>query len=820
MGFGFIIPAVLIGLVAVLIPPLIHLLNRRRYDVVDWGAMQFLEVSETTRRRLFIEELILMLLRMTLIAILVLAIAGPWMEWSGSSGRSGGSPLGRSPRDVVLLLDGSGSMGLEVEEKDLKDRDGDGITTLRDKSLQWAEKFVEQLPAGSGIAVVQAGEAALPIIPTLISDKQTVLNLLKEKQRLPSIGGTADWPLAMRRAADVLQRSGRAQRDVVLVSDQQKHGWADERSLRDWEGFATWETSRIVSLKPNYWVAQLAPEKDNKDKKDDKPIPNWSLAHLQVSRALVTVNQEVTFNTAILLNGQSTDEPPHKLSLSVDGEHVRNLESPLRADKEKSEAAKGQLPITFNERFASPGTHLVTVTMTPDDPAKKNEANYKVKDRLALDNQRHLVIEVVRTIPVLIVDGDTQPKPMSRGSDVILDALVPEDDSHPVMLAQVITVEEFIKGTKNQLKERITPTRIPLGLKDIKDDEKEDLRPRVLILHNVPELNRDQDRAVQEFLRSGGGVWVCLGNRVNAKNYNEKLYRRGEGWLPAELDQIIGEEDEIDTAAKPDSSTFFHWALQLMREKGGFERAYSTRWWRVTVPDKVVDATVVARLNRNRDPWLVERRWQGGKVLLSTIPLDTSWRENFTGLLAYPVFVLRTVEDLADGRTTQFNLASGDALRWRFEGKDVPKGIQLKSPSSVQKEVKITDLEEDTHYRAEVLREPDAVTLVRPGMNEPGVWKMTWTEEKDAQEPRNQTAFYVVQPDDTEVDLTPMSKDDRTMVQKQVPFRFETEGERLIQDMDANQRSDLWFLFLLGLIAFLCLEVWMTRRIVKGRAID
>jgi hypothetical protein len=75
----FLNPWMLIGLLAVLIPPIIHLLNRRRYDVVDWGAMQFLQFSEVTRRRLFVEELLLMLLRMGLIAVLVLALAGPFL---------------------------------------------------------------------------------------------------------------------------------------------------------------------------------------------------------------------------------------------------------------------------------------------------------------------------------------------------------------------------------------------------------------------------------------------------------------------------------------------------------------------------------------------------------------------------------------------------------------------------------------------------------------------------------------------------------------------------------------------------------------------
>src|SRR5438105_9935049 len=106
MTLPFLFPMMLLGLAAVAIPILIHLLNRRRYNVVDWGAMQFLQISEASRRRILIEELLLMLLRMGLIAVLVLALASPFFD-STALGRIAGG----GDRDVVLIFDGSYSMG-------------------------------------------------------------------------------------------------------------------------------------------------------------------------------------------------------------------------------------------------------------------------------------------------------------------------------------------------------------------------------------------------------------------------------------------------------------------------------------------------------------------------------------------------------------------------------------------------------------------------------------------------------------------------------------------------------------------------------------
>src|SRR5579864_1610566 len=106
MFLPFLNALLLFGLIAVLIPPIIHLLTRKRFDVVDWAAMQFLQVSERTRRKIFLEELLLMLLRMGLIAIFVLALAAPFIT-SRQLAKWGG----RGNRDIVVIFDGSYSMG-------------------------------------------------------------------------------------------------------------------------------------------------------------------------------------------------------------------------------------------------------------------------------------------------------------------------------------------------------------------------------------------------------------------------------------------------------------------------------------------------------------------------------------------------------------------------------------------------------------------------------------------------------------------------------------------------------------------------------------
>ena len=71
MSVGFLAPAMLLGLAAIAIPVIVHLLSKRRYDVVDWGAMQFLELGKRMRRRVRLQDLLLMAVRMGLLGLLV-----------------------------------------------------------------------------------------------------------------------------------------------------------------------------------------------------------------------------------------------------------------------------------------------------------------------------------------------------------------------------------------------------------------------------------------------------------------------------------------------------------------------------------------------------------------------------------------------------------------------------------------------------------------------------------------------------------------------------------------------------------------------------
>ena len=109
-AFGFATPMLLGGLVLAGIPLLIHLLHKRRYIEVEFAAMRFLiEATRKRARRTRIEQLILLVLRTLVLALLVLAMARPHFETSE------GLLTADRPTHRIVVVDTSFSM--QVAEK-------------------------------------------------------------------------------------------------------------------------------------------------------------------------------------------------------------------------------------------------------------------------------------------------------------------------------------------------------------------------------------------------------------------------------------------------------------------------------------------------------------------------------------------------------------------------------------------------------------------------------------------------------------------------------------------------------------------------------
>jgi hypothetical protein len=729
VSFGFQNLVLLFGLAAVAIPVVIHLLNRRRYDVIDWGAMQFLQMSRTTRRRLRLEELLLLLLRMGLIAVLVLALAGPY---------AGGELLAafadRPPRDLVVIVDGSASMGREAST---------GATPFAN-AKEWVERLLDGLTTDDRMALIFARAQPEFLIPALTPDHAEVGNRLAY---LSPPGGSSDLPRALEEAQRILRSQGRpARQEIVLITDGQRWGWADPDTLPRWQ-----QAARLVSadaVAPRI-LAVHVPWRD-------QTRNNFSLAPIKTSRATVWSGQQVTFRTALRLEGFAEFQSPWRIRALVDGQPVQDLPLPAPGDLKK-----GEIGLEFRHRFATPGSQVVSILVDADLPSERRPPDYRLKDCLPADNRQDFALTVQDTMHVLLVDGTQETGPEST-TFFVKKALEqsPDPKRPPVVQARVVSHIDF----RPELLAASPAQR----------------RPRVVVLADVPRLSAVQNEAFGRFIEGGGGVLIALGPRVEADGYKDNPL------LPGRIEKTAQDAK----GASPDVRRMQHPALRVFAEEAGatLSQARLPRWYSVTPAGQ---ATVGARLE-NGDPLLLERTVGEGHVLLWTAPLDRSWGSNLPGILEYPVLIHELISYLADAGRIEQNVGPGHPLRYRPRADEpvpLPARLVLQPP-----------LGEAQLFHAR--RWPWIDEAARP----PGVYGLSID--------KGVTIHYVVQPDPREYDLTPCTDEDRQAVARIIPVEY---GDKLADLAEESAPQDLWWLFLVAVSLLLCIEVWMTRRMTAAQ---
>jgi hypothetical protein len=751
MTFGIQNWLMMMGMAGVAIPLIIHLLNRRRFDIVDWGAMQFLQVSEVTRRKVFIEELLLMLLRMGLIALLVLCMAAPFAASSVFETLGMGEN-----RDVVLVFDGSLPMSYT----------NDNNRSLQDKGVEWTRAFLDRLSPGDNVAVLQAREQVVSIVSPMTSDHKQIRKAL---DTLPGPNGVCDWPQAVEAAENVLRTSRRARREIILVGDQQKLGWADERAVHRWELLAGQLPEGASS--PRLWKVELEGPKTGE-------VPNWTVQPLRTGRARAST--VVDFVLSLQVQDQSYLKPEH-FSYQIDrpteptpakDQVVKEIPLPDR-DEQGSKAGNGTtLPISFRHTFAGPGSHLVTVTVQPEEAASR--------DRLPADNSQDYAV-MLSLVPVLLVDGLPPSPTKKRGADFLRVALAPLGDKTRLTRAKVVPLRDMVAALSSDVAEANT-------------------RPRVLVLCDVAVLSSDQASAIDTFVTAGGGVLVCHGPRCDSLAWNRDVYRGGDGFLPTSLEEAVGNEDQPiptdgltpDPAAHPASATFTHPALELFRNQatGGLGNARFPRWWKLARPEAASAGTaVVAAELTTHTPFLVEKKIGKGKVIQCAVPLENSWNTNLLEVLEFPILAHELIAYLAGSRGIDSNLVPGQPLVYQPLDDESRETATLQPPLGEP-----------------IVLQGEEGGFVHRSTNLPGVYRLTTS--------RNRLVYYVVQPDPRGAeDLAPRTPEENDKVGQLLHLSYTQDAGPVL----AGPARDMWWLLMIGVIGLLCGEVWMTRRIIKGR---
>lgn len=208
-ALSFLQPAYLFALFAVAVPIIIHLIHRRRAVRWRFAAMEFLLRSQRrVERRLRLKQILLLLLRCLLLALLAFIFAKPFLKKA-----RGTSPS--TPRAIVLILDDSFSMQYTPK----------GKQSLFQQAKARATKLIKNLRGEDQIALLHGSKTnRTPKLEQneLTFDKQSTINKLDQWK--VSYRET-DLERALKRAEAILRKLKGFQPQIVLVSDFARHAF-------------------------------------------------------------------------------------------------------------------------------------------------------------------------------------------------------------------------------------------------------------------------------------------------------------------------------------------------------------------------------------------------------------------------------------------------------------------------------------------------------------------------------------------------------------------------------------------------------------------
>ena len=228
----FLSPIMLGGLAALLAPIVLHLWQRRRVVQMPFGSLRFLKkVAARTSRLSRLENLLLLLLRCLIFALLLLAAAKPVLN-----ARAAKLFGGNAPRTIVLIIDNSASMSFRAGER----------THLETAKAQ-AAMIEADLKPGDRVAVLSANDHADLLIAEPTIDRAVAQRIVESVVQTQA---RSDFSPALREARKIAARAERGVRQVFLLTDNQEASWRfDPAAVFD----DTWRKAEIelVVVRPD-----------------------------------------------------------------------------------------------------------------------------------------------------------------------------------------------------------------------------------------------------------------------------------------------------------------------------------------------------------------------------------------------------------------------------------------------------------------------------------------------------------------------------------------------------------------------------------------
>jgi len=587
------------GALAVASPVIIHLLNKRRFKIVQWAAMDFLlAANKKNRRRVQLENFLILLLRCLAMLLLGLLLARPFLPNSLSELLQNTKKFER-----IIVLDDSVSMNASQVEGSPWQASLEGLKSL---TRQMSESRTDD-----SLTVMLTSRPEAPFMVSEPIDMETIESIMLEIDNLKSSDLPADYRGTFGYLDQYIRNASPGLNRVVYVmSDQRARDWVDGSAGEDLEAPAG-KLREISKLTAGSFLVDLSVANENNlavvAVRQERQLVAGSVSRMEVDIRNWGVQPardvEIEFRVG---QGQPQIESIPEIGAgetkTVVFQHIFNKSGGL--DR-----------ITYTSLLKSEST-----THQDDGDSDFEESPFGIQsqqwdsaieigltvktielDGLKEDSQYFYVGRVLNRIPVLLVDGD--PSTLAPRSETY--ALLPLANPDTGIAAEVITATELETA--------------PLS------------KYRVIFLCNVDQVSYDRIASLEQWVRDGGNLILMPGNRVQSVSYNDSFYREGKGLSPVSLVEIAGDPTrqssvtlEVDSQPHP----FLEKLVQI--DRGIFSRTNVFSWWISTLPENFDQTKTVVpmRLNDERNsPALVDHQFGKGRVVFMSMAADADWSD-------------------------------------------------------------------------------------------------------------------------------------------------------------------------------------------------
>lgn len=666
-------PFYLIGFSFLLVPILLHLVRQRGGGVVDWGAMALLEECVTAVRLKFAwTEVLLMVLRLSLITLLVLVFVDPGVTagagWDAKLALAGLLGVGLS--GVVLV-----AVGI-VRERSILLWSGVSVLTVgvglllflggkeEESSLGAGEKVLVLLPDQSRSLRISVRGRSL--FETLKQEGRSILEEAAAGQifLVPDVREARGWKLGNRtasleawerlevtdvpfRAMDALTgasvlllKAGVREAEFYLLSDDRLQ---PERQKVGVDGLD------LGQLKKAWDDSGLVARLGWKILRSAEQFSNLAVSSVQVSPAVPVVGAPVLVR-AVLENQGTVESVPGELVLRVDGVNrmVKSVSGLLPG---------GQTEVVFSLSEPAAGWRVLEVS-TPE------------ADDLAADNRMEAVLKVREKLQILVVEGRTEAPFFKRAGSFLSLALAPWGGGGGAF-------------TELQSKSLLEFTEMDLeGLAKVD----------VIILADVARLSVEAEKLLRSFASGGGGVLVLPGRQVDL-DYWRAMAEGDESLLPARLRGLVmANESQLKTGLE---------GLERPEKSLPVVLSARRRLGRIQDGGKVLLETLTGKA------LVVGHPFGRGKVALAALPFDGSQSE-FPQSRFFPGFMNELVQWLVESDDWRLTVSQDGQEEWAVP---LPEGLVGRYYEGTGEERKLAGARRDRQVNFKWLEEGPLGTM-------------------------------------------------------------------------------------------------------------